>query len=319
MNPPPSETGANVIQFNLTEGCNHGVCTFCEMYGQGRFRVKEIDDYKEHVDLVVRYLAKTGTISKIGRVFLGAGNALCVDTKTLLYTTQYTLKKLKDYSGIIPRRLAIYGNTHDILNQGRDGLSELRCGGTCSTGCSIRTLGDRRGVEVVYWGLESGDSQVLKIAGKGCDEAQVGKAAETLRNSRIRPSIMVMPGLGGIRYFDGHVTNTTRILNMVHPEWITFMGLKIGENTPYNKWIKNEEDGNRNRRLTDNEIVQQTAEIIDRLKIHTKVGIHGPEVHGGIKYNPVPLGVTEISDNYDARELAERLRENIGLSYSTYA
>jgi hypothetical protein len=171
MEPPPSETKDNVVQFSLTEGCNHNSCTYCTMYKDGRvvYSVKSEQEYYDHVRQVLAYLRRyPSALNQIDRIFIGAGNALSADFDTLFFASQYSLQAVLQATGRLPRRVAVYGNTKDILKQGEENLHMLYCGGTCGN-CSIQRLGGRRGLEVVYWGLESGSDKVLKIAGKGYD------------------------------------------------------------------------------------------------------------------------------------------------------
>ncbi len=319
MNPPPSEKGSKVIQFSLTEGCSHAVCTFCEMYGsRDSYRVKSLEEFKEHVDRVLGHLMQDGepayirkliqriTGAKFQRIFIGAGNALSVETGTLMEATQYALEQVKRFTGPIPRRLALYGNIDDILKKEYDGLKYLRCGGFCGN-CSADRLGERRGVEVVYLGLESGNSEILRLAGKGYGLSDAINALSLLNLTRIRASVMVIPGLGGIEHSDAHIKDTLHVLNDGRAEWVTFIGLKIGENTPYGRWIKKEEEKGTNRRLTPAEIVEQTARMIEGLKIRTTVGVHGDDIHT-FGHNPVAIGTNKIEGGIDAGRVAHMLR-----------
>lgn len=226
----------------------------------------------------------------------------------LVQSTQYALIKLKDKIGKNPRRLSVYGNTVDILKHGKYGLKEINCGGTCGS-CSSDIFGTRLGVDVIYWGLESGNSEVLKITGKGYNYDKAMDAAIILDDSKVRTSVMVIPGLGGMSHFDQHVKDTVAVLNTCEPNWITFMGLQINENTPYSTWINKQEKSNQNRRLTPGEIVEQTAQIIERLKIETTIGIYGNDVHQKSCQNPLPIGSEDVHGRYDCQKLAKFIRD----------
>lgn len=311
MNPPPAEKKPNVLALALTTGCSHALCTFCTMYERGHYTEKSLPEFKAHVDQVAAWYESQQLVIP-NRIFIGAGNALHVDADKLLEATQYALLRLKQKLGEVPRRLAMYGNTQDVLAKGHEELFRLRCGGVCGA-CSIGKLGTRRGLEVLYWGAESANDSALKLGGKGCTGDDTLSAAYNLRRARIRPSIMVMPGLGGEACDKGHVDDTAILLNSALPEWITFIGLTIWANTPYDRMMKLAEAKNTNRVLTQAEITEQTARMIEQLDIETTVGVHGSDVHTFGK-NPTSLGAVKISDKYDARALANKLREMAGLS-----
>jgi radical SAM superfamily enzyme YgiQ (UPF0313 family) len=320
MNPPPAEKKRNVIQFELTEGCSHNSCTFCNMYNETPFRVKSIRAFKKHVDAVISSIPLT-RLFEIERIFIGSGNALSADTNLLLEATQYALLRTKKATGKIPKRLSIYGNTQDILKKGRSKLlnwlerselDKLNCGGVCNS-CSVDHLGSKRGVDVLYWGVESGNSDVLKMAGKGYDKTEALEAANLLMEAGMRPSIMIIPGLGGIKYFDAHIEDTIYLLNHSNAEWITFIGLNAAEKTPYSQMINREELNGTNRNLTPAEIVEQTARIIRGLDIETRIGVFGKDVHS-FGYNPIPIGSHEINSGSDARRAASILRTSAALN-----
>ena len=49
---PPAERLDHVIRFELTTGCSWGRCTFCNGYNGIPYKVKSLDEYKNHVDMV---------------------------------------------------------------------------------------------------------------------------------------------------------------------------------------------------------------------------------------------------------------------------
>lgn len=306
MMPPPSETGSNVVQFQYTTGCSHNLCTFCDMYKDENFTVKGIPEYKKHVDFVLRKISPWWQKSNLTRIFIGSGNVLSVETEELNEVIQYSLWSFREKIGKNPERLALYGNTMDILNHDYDGMHFLNCGGTCHRGCSVNKFGTRLGLGVVYWGLESGCDAVLKITGKGYSGEQAVDAGNCLGN--VDASVMIMPGLGGMTFFNEHIKDTIEVLNEIEPKWITFMGLQVKENTPYSKWINEQEKHNKNRNLCDEEKVEQIAQIIEGLWFETTIGIHGDNIHNGFCKNPVSLGSIKSYDRIDGRQIARRLR-----------
>ena len=296
MIPPPCERGPNAVQFELTTGCSHGRCTFCDMYGGvDNYREKSLAEFKEHVELVLRSIKPETRLEKI---FIGGGNALTVDTEKLSAAIQYSAQSLVGV-GYRPRKISIYGNTLDILKHGNEGMGVLK------------SKKNEFGLEMVYWGLESGNDEVLKIASKGYDSNQAVKAGKILKKSHYDSSIMIMPGLGGMAYFDKHVRDTVRVLNHTRPHWITFMGLKIKPNTPYETWMKRQEELNKNRNLTPYEVCEQTAQIIEKLDFPTSIGIHGDDVHEGLCFNPVHMGIKHVHYEGRKRLTAEDFRYNM--------
>jgi len=292
---PPSESNSNVIQFALTEGCSWNRCTFCDTHANVPYTVKSSRNFKRHVDSVLRHAR---TYNKLNRGFIGAGNALSVETNKLVDNMAYAENAVSDSTWNNFRFLSIYGNTNDILKQGAKGLQELS---------SYASLG------VIYWGLESGNTKVLDIANKGYCLVGALKAAEILNKSKridINTSVMVMPGLGGIKNYDGHVKDTVEVLKVLKPRWITFMGLKINEGTLYADWMKKEEESGSNRRMEKREIIRQTADIIRGLDFRTNIGVFDSDVTS-VCNNPYAIGSKRIYDQYDARDVSNVLLDKM--------
>jgi radical SAM superfamily enzyme YgiQ (UPF0313 family) len=305
MNPPPSESYKNVIQFELTTGCSHNRCTFCNMYKDVVYQEKTLDEFQEHVDVTLESIPQNDLVD-INRIFIGGGNAFGVDLEKLINATRYALYALAKKTQNIPRRLSIYANTLDILKYSTYQLKMLNCGGTCGN-CSKDIFGTKRGIDTIYWGIESGSDKILKIIGKGFTSHDAKHAGFMLRSAEIRSSVMIIPGLGGTNFSKEHVSGTVELLNIIRPTWITFMSLSIKDDTPYLTWMKNQNFFG-NRELTNDEIVEQTAQMVEQLSFPTTIGIHGDDVHKGFCHNPSVIGSQEIFGKPSAGDLADYLR-----------
>ena len=65
---PPSEAYSLIVQ--VTIGCSHNKCTFCDMYKEKRFRVRKLEEVKADFDEARRMYRR------VGRIFLADGDAL---------------------------------------------------------------------------------------------------------------------------------------------------------------------------------------------------------------------------------------------------
>ena len=310
MSPPPSESPHRVIQFELTTGCSHNACTYCDQYKGVPFKKKGLWSFKRHVNSVWSTLEENspGAISGLERIFIGSGDALSVDSETLNKAISYSIKSFVDYVGKNPRRVAIYGSTKDILEKGRAELRELNCGGNCGN-CSIDRFGEKLSLGVLYWGMETGSGDVLKYIKKGHDEQDLFDAISQISRSGIRCSVNVMPGLGGIKYSDSHVDRTAEALNKLCPEFITFLAIEPKPGTQYTEKMNRETLEGTNRPLTTEEICEQTARMIERLGyFSTTIGMHGKDITP-IANNPVSFGSVKIDRNpYAFARLAYQVR-----------
>ncbi|MDP6776505.1 MAG: radical SAM protein, partial [Candidatus Latescibacteria bacterium] len=77
------------------------------------------------------------------------------------------------------------------------------------------------GLQRVYIGLETGHDPLLELVGKQGASQDAVDAVRRLRAGGIEIGAIVLLGLGGDRFSDAHVRDTTRVLNQ--------MGLRAGD------------------------------------------------------------------------------------------
>ena len=72
---PPSEAHSLIVQ--VTIGCSHNGCSFCGMYKEKKFRIRDLKDIMEDLEK-----AKL-TYGIVKKVFLADGDALVLETSKL--------------------------------------------------------------------------------------------------------------------------------------------------------------------------------------------------------------------------------------------
>lgn len=293
---PPSERLSRVIRFELTRGCSWGRCTFCGGYDGVRYSLKTPEQYKEHVDQVWQRIGnETPLANGLKRIFIGGGNALTVETKELKKAIRYTGEKFVQNTGHGPKRTSMYGRTRDILKKGSHQLADL-------------ALGLSYGLDLIYWGVESGSSDVLAYVNKGCRKEDITKAAEEVTSTRVQTSVMIMPGLGGMRFYDQHVKGTAEVLGAIRPQYLTFMGVNPARNGPYARKMQQEQEAGTNRPLTDKELAKQMAEMIKQMPFfESKIGCYPPGVDA-VGHNSVKWGSWDVKNEESKDRLVEFIR-----------
>lgn len=149
---PPSEAASFILR--VTRGCAHNNCTYCNMYRGVRFEKLSDEQIMRQIEL-----ARATDAEGVRRVFLADGDALVLPTGRLLKI----LAVLKEYFPNL-ERVASYAAPGDILRKSVEELTSLR----------------KAGLTLLYYGMESGDSQTLKEIRKGVNGEQsieVGKRA----------------------------------------------------------------------------------------------------------------------------------------------
>lgn len=203
---PPSE--GNSILLQLTVGCSHNKCTFCEMYKVKRFQIKKDDIIMKDID----HAAKEYTY--INRLFLCDGDALIVPQKKLL-------KYLKEIKKKLPwvTRIGTYANTKSINMKTPEELIELR----------------ENGLKIAYLGLESGDDVTLSQINKGANSKRMIEMGKKIRAAGIKLSITVLLGIAGRERSFDHARETGRVLSEINPEYVGALTLMLTPGTPLYK------------------------------------------------------------------------------------
>ena len=164
---PPSEAYSLIVQ--VTVGCSHNKCTFCDMYKEKRFHLRKLEDVLEDFNIARRQYRY------IERVFLADGDALIRKTEDLAVILKHIRK-------IIPecRRVTSYGSPKSILTKSPEDLALLHS----------------LGLEMIYLGLESGNEQVLKHINKGVTVEDIVRAGQMVKDAGMKLSVTAISGLG---------------------------------------------------------------------------------------------------------------------------
>ncbi len=264
---PPSERQPYVLRLELTTGCNYGRCTFCEGYKDIPFYEKDHDEFMAYYKKVLQMLGDYK--EDVRRLFIGGGNALASSQDTLVRVIDRIRKDFR------PRRISIYGRADTIVKKGSSGLRPLII----------------NGLDLIYWGIESGADPVLRYINKGTSRKQMEDAAEICNRSGIDLSVMIMPGLGGIRHYDAHIAETASLLNSINPRYVTFMAVNPGPKSMYARKMKVETADGSNRPLTGYETVSQVKEMLYLMKPNgQKIGMFGCDIDQ-VGNNPVSFNV----------------------------
>lgn len=186
---PPDQYLALVLQ--ATEGCSFNTCTFCDLYHQP-FSVKPPEAFRTHVASVLRYLGESRHLRSRG-IFLGAANALAVPMATLVPVFEILVEEVDAIRTGVSAFV-------DGFTGHRKSAADYR---------QLRHLGLRR----VYVGLESGHDPLLAFVRKPGTAAAAIDTVRTIKAAGVQAGVIVMIGLGGGRYADGHVTDTMAAVN----------------------------------------------------------------------------------------------------------
>lgn len=206
---PPSEARSLIVQ--ATVGCSHNRCTFCSMYKEKQFRLRDLQD-------VLTDLAEmAGLYPDVRRIFLADGDALILPMERL----EAILTLIRERFACC-ERVGIYGSPRSILRK---------------TPEDLRTLHEL-GLGIVYLGLESGSDEVLKRVNKGETADEIVAAGLKVKAAGIPLSVTAVNGLGGKELWREHAVGTGEAFTRMKPDYIGLLTLLLEGDVPLERDYK---------------------------------------------------------------------------------
>jgi radical SAM superfamily enzyme YgiQ (UPF0313 family) len=188
---PPCEAHSLIVQVTL--GCPHNRCAFCAMYKMKKYRVRDTEEVKADLRQARLYY------SHVGSIFLADGNTIAMNSEKLADIIAYARDLFPE-----AERVSSYGGARFLKGKPVEALRRLK----------------DAGLDIIYFGLESGDDEILAAMDKGVDSEGMIEAARRVKEARIALSVYILLGLGGEDLWRQHAENTARVLNAMRPDFI---------------------------------------------------------------------------------------------------
>lgn len=239
---------AESVLIQTTIGCTINTCTFCSMFRDKKFRVRDLDDIFADIEEARKIH------SSVESIFLIDGDVMAIRADMLV-------KILNKITTTFPeiKNIALYAGYNNIRRKTVEQLKAMK----------------EAGLSIVYTGLESGDAEVLKQINKGMTPEHVIKGAAMLKESGIRMLASFIFGLGGKARSKEHIIATTKIINMTKPEEIAPMGLAIQPGTELEKDVAS----GKFVRATPLQILEEEQYLLEHLDIEAYYwGDHGNNI-----------------------------------------
>ena len=202
---PPSEAHSLLLQVTL--GCSHNRCAYCDMYRDKRFAPKAW----ETIEADLQEAANTPGARRIRKVFLCDGDALILSTRRLLQI----LEGVRRYLPWV-ERVGTYGDTRSVGKKSVDELITLR----------------EAGLGIVYHGMETGSDEVLRYIDKGGTREELLQTADKLRAAGLIHSVIVLLGIGGTELSEVHARETASALTRMDPPFVGALTTTVIPGTP---------------------------------------------------------------------------------------
>ena len=206
---PPSEAYSLIVQ--VTYGCSHNRCAFCDMYDDKHFSMRPMEEIFEDFRMARQ------AYRRVERVFLADGDALMRRTADLAAILDLIY-------GLFPEceRVTSYASPGSLHAKSEEDLRLLRS----------------KGLSMLYMGLESGCDAVLEKMTKGHTVASIVAAGQKARRCGFALSVTAISGLGSRELLEEHAVGTAQALSAMNPEYIGLLTLMVERGTPLERWVR---------------------------------------------------------------------------------
>lgn len=232
---PPGEWRSYLLQ--VTVGCTHNKCTFCNMYKDKRFHVRPMKEIMEDIAMARAYYGD------VDKVFLCDGDAIVMRQEQLLQV-------LKALYAAFPslRQVTAYAGPRSTMTKSPEQLRELR----------------EAGLTRAYLGVETGWDELLTKINKGCDAKQMLEAGIRLREAGLDLWVMIILGLAGPGEASRrHMAETVKMMNEMKPRHLSALTLMLEPGTPL---YQDYRDG-KFQLINADESLMETRMLVDGLTV----------------------------------------------------
>jgi radical SAM superfamily enzyme YgiQ (UPF0313 family) len=203
---------------------------------QKKFTVKPIEEIEQELNK----LAEAGY--PVDRIFLADGDAMTLSVRRL----KEILITIKQYYPNV-RRVSAYCLPRNLKNKSVDDLKALH----------------DLGLDYMYVGCETGDTELLALIEKGEDYQSSLAALQKIKQAGMTSSVMILNGIGGPKYSKQHAINSARLMNEAQPNFLSMLVLELP--TGEEKFAKN--FNGEWRKLDKNELFEEMHDFINHLDL----------------------------------------------------
>jgi len=234
---PPAE--ANNVILQVTLGCSYNNCSFCSMYKTKKYKEKSLEDIYREIDI---FASNYPTAHKI---FLADGDALALSTNTLVSILKYLNK-----SFLKLRRVSTYASAQNLLKKSQEDLELLQL----------------NKLNLLYYGIETGNDDVLKKITKGVTKADIIASLNRVP-AGMKTSATVILGIGGKKYTKEHIEDSADIINNTSVHYLSTLQLGLEDDAKdnfykhFNDFIP----------LDDSKILDEQRRFLELLKPTNKI------------------------------------------------
>ncbi len=251
---PPAE--ANTFLLQVTAGCTHNACRFCNMYRDKPFHLIDEDILRRNLQEEKKVCDIYGRYHK--RVFLMDGDVFSLSADKL----EEKLEFIRRYMPSI-ETFSMYAAVRSIKNKSDADLARLK----------------ELGVNDLYIGYETGLEDVLAFMNKGTTLQDSIEQAQRLNDAGIHHRALFMLGVAGKGRGEESALAAANLVNTIKPDMARFITMTVFPDTP----LAEDVAAGRFEEAGELEILMEERTVLENINL--------PEMHFWASHvlNSIPL------------------------------
>ena len=229
------QTDADSLFIEVTAGCSHNSCTFCNFYKDTPFRIAPLDQIEQDLKEARR---KWPNAKKI---WASGGNPFYLRTEQQIKVWDLIKKYFPD------SRISTYAIIADFKRKTADDIRRIK----------------EHGLDEIMIGIETGDDDVLSFVNKGYTAQDILDAGKKLDEAGITYRMIYLGGLAGRGHLVESAKKSAKIFNRIHPYYMMLTnvavlpGTKLYDQMKKGEWTE----------ATEKERIEEIRTLISELNI----------------------------------------------------
>lgn len=260
------QTDADSLFIEVTAGCTHNSCTFCNFYKDTPFMVAPLSQIESDLKEAKRQWPDAK------RIWASGGNPFALSTEKQIAVWDL----MKQYYP--EARISTYAIISDFKRKSVEDIRKIKA----------------HGLDEIMIGIETGDDDVLRFVHKGYTAQDIIDAGKKMDEAGITYRMIYLGGLAGKGKLVESARKSAQVFNQIHPYYMMLTnvavlpGTKLYEQMQRGEWVES----------TEKERVEEIRELIADLSIPITIN-SGTSTSSVVFEVTLPKEKTEILHHLD--------------------
>jgi len=208
-----------ITQGCWTHACKRGPCAFCTSFQEVKYREKDLQEIRDHIQEVQRFLGEQK--KNVRKLFLSDADPL------------FSKKSIFDILNVV----------RELWPEVTDFETFISSSAILSKSVSEWRLLKEIGISKLYWGVESADNSTIKVLNKPQTQSSLYQAAKKLDDSNMDYVVIIMSGVGLLVHEKStdHVNCTSDFVSKIGAFGVDVSKFVSREGTKIYKQIQNKQ------------------------------------------------------------------------------